>query len=392
MSAAWSNEQAWSWLLGRDSRGDWRLRDARERPPASDPQILLLRRVVATPKACFPKIIESIARTSSKAAEELGWRYMSRKGPEGRRHWLIFQRRPARNLVGLELIDRAQLGLWFFAGFQEPHGLDESRRAPYEDNSEVCLPRFLLSDADELPIDRWLSDALAGRLDFRPAPDPAVVGTACDRSALIDATLALMSGADERWLRALRPRVIPLDPPGSVIELQRARCILGRSDEVDIKIQQPTVSGRHVLLEVDDERLWIHDLESRNGLKVDGWSLRPGETRPLADLSIVELGDARALISCEAARESTRQELALSALVTSAVIDPERLVELRGACPADCNLLEWLVLRGHINAEAWLRHDPQSDPLPNPHLRPIGLAAAGLLLVAGLCWLWLEQS
>ena len=46
--------------------------------------------------------------------------------------------------------------------------------------------------------------------------------------------------------------------------------IIGRHPKCHIAINDPTVSGRHVKLEVAEESCALHDLESTNGVRVNG--------------------------------------------------------------------------------------------------------------------------
>ncbi|HMO13594.1 MAG TPA: trypsin-like peptidase domain-containing protein [Pirellulaceae bacterium] len=55
-----------------------------------------------------------------------------------------------------------------------------------------------------------------------------------------------------------------------LIELSNRTSTIGRRPKCDIKFSDETVSGRHARLKVDGDRLTVEDLESANGLIVDG--------------------------------------------------------------------------------------------------------------------------
>jgi pSer/pThr/pTyr-binding forkhead associated (FHA) protein len=47
-------------------------------------------------------------------------------------------------------------------------------------------------------------------------------------------------------------------------------CLIGRGKEADLALPDQTVSHRHALLDATDDKLWIKDLESANGVWVNG--------------------------------------------------------------------------------------------------------------------------
>jgi hypothetical protein len=91
-------------------------------------------------------------------------------------------------------------------------------------------------------------------------------------------------------LDLLRPRhgstdaLTPLQPPAVA---RGERLTLGRDDACHYVIADRSVSKRHAELERRDDGWVIHDLQSRNGTRINGWRvpaqrLRPGD--------VVELG------------------------------------------------------------------------------------------------------
>jgi serine/threonine protein kinase len=75
---------------------------------------------------------------------------------------------------------------------------------------------------------------------------------------------------------------------------ERATCLVGRSDECDIRIGEAPgrVSRRHCRLEIDPPQLWIRDMGSRNGTYVNGRRLGRLTERALGHGDEVHLGDA----------------------------------------------------------------------------------------------------
>lgn len=78
------------------------------------------------------------------------------------------------------------------------------------------------------------------------------------------------------------------------IVLTRDRLVIGRSKRVDIVIDSPELSRRHVLLERDGHEFVIRDLDSRNGLyldrvKIHSAVLRGGDTLQIGNVTFVFL-------------------------------------------------------------------------------------------------------
>jgi adenylate cyclase len=67
---------------------------------------------------------------------------------------------------------------------------------------------------------------------------------------------------------------------GTVFFLEGEAATLGRSSECDIVIPDGWISARHALLEVRGDRVWIVDLESRNGTFVNDRRVREAPLRP----------------------------------------------------------------------------------------------------------------
>ena len=47
-------------------------------------------------------------------------------------------------------------------------------------------------------------------------------------------------------------------------------CLIGRGEEADLVLADHTVSHRHALIDSSDDQLWIKDLDSVNGVWLNG--------------------------------------------------------------------------------------------------------------------------
>lgn len=77
------------------------------------------------------------------------------------------------------------------------------------------------------------------------------------------------------------------------IAISHLPCVLGRASECDHRLDDPMISRRHCAFSFRDGQVWIEDLASRNGTRLDGepvlapCPLVDGATLQLARLSFV---------------------------------------------------------------------------------------------------------
>ena len=64
--------------------------------------------------------------------------------------------------------------------------------------------------------------------------------------------------------------VAALSWSGQRLELQRERTVIGRSKDCDVQVTDPNVSRRHAEVRHEDDAYWLVDLDSTNGVEVDG--------------------------------------------------------------------------------------------------------------------------
>lgn len=77
---------------------------------------------------------------------------------------------------------------------------------------------------------------------------------------------------------------------GDNIRLSRSPLTMGRRESCDICLQFPNVSGKHCELTFKDG-LWIlHDLDSRNGTKVNGTRLDSGGKKVVHTGDVITIG------------------------------------------------------------------------------------------------------
>ncbi len=78
---------------------------------------------------------------------------------------------------------------------------------------------------------------------------------------------------------------------GDPIPLLKNRLRVGRRESCDIVLDYGNISGHHCLLEIDEGYWFVRDLQSSNGIKVDGKRILPGVRKrvdPNAELTIAK--------------------------------------------------------------------------------------------------------
>ena len=110
---------------------------------------------------------------------------------------------------------------------------------------------------------------------------------------------------------------------------------IGRADDCEIRIDDPSVSRRHALL-VAGEPMTVQDLGSRNGVRALGRTLSANETLPIAPGVVFEVGVALCVVQRRvtvAAEESASTSAALEATHDLASARGEDVDALAGAVP-----------------------------------------------------------
>ncbi len=81
----------------------------------------------------------------------------------------------------------------------------------------------------------------------------------------------------------------PHTSESAAVVLHRFPCVVGRHSACDHRIPHPSVSRRHCVFRLRDGRVWVEDLGSTNGTRLNGEPLTG--LRPLTDGDRLELAD-----------------------------------------------------------------------------------------------------
>jgi predicted component of type VI protein secretion system len=83
----------------------------------------------------------------------------------------------------------------------------------------------------------------------------------------------------------MKAELVPLDG-GAAIELVKELTVVGRNEEADLRLDRRSVSKSHCVLVKTDGFLFVRDLASTNGTKVNGQRVRRAALLPGDQLSI----------------------------------------------------------------------------------------------------------
>src|SRR5919204_253518 len=62
-------------------------------------------------------------------------------------------------------------------------------------------------------------------------------------------------------------------------EIEKRRVVIGRSKDCDIQVADPNVSRRHAEIRQEGSAYWVVDLDSTNGMEVNGRRLKRAKLR-----------------------------------------------------------------------------------------------------------------
>ena len=142
----------------------------------------------------------------------------------------------------------------------------------------------LLTDGDRIQIGRaWLG--VRFRTPGGAAPEKAF--------STQDIALALVQGTLIQAGSAVAPRLTVMRGPDRGLELvlkEERSYVLGRDMDADLCLSDEDASRRHTRVVRRGSRLWVIDLGSKNGTRLDGRRLRPNVAEAWSDMAVLELG------------------------------------------------------------------------------------------------------
>jgi hypothetical protein len=202
---------------------------------------------------------------------------------------------PNEYTIYLSPDDRAQ-----FEGYEQSliGELQEylSEHARRETYALMSAPKVLLETDEDLEVGefgiatRMVQQERRGEQEAEepePAPDLDAGATMIYKPAAPMATQAV-SAAE----LGLQREIVTLNANGRRHEITKRRTVLGRSKDSDIQIEDSNVSRRHAELRQEGTAYWIVDLDSTNGVEINGRRVKRakldnGDTITLGSTDIV---------------------------------------------------------------------------------------------------------
>ncbi|MEP6813438.1 MAG: DUF3662 and FHA domain-containing protein [Actinomycetota bacterium] len=176
---------------------------------------------------------------------------------------------PNEYTVYLSTADREQ-----FEGYENSlqGELEEyiGEHAKKEDYALLTAPRVLLETDDDLAVGefgiatRMVQPRRAKRDDGEPEEQIEPGATMIYKPKAMPAAAEAVADPD------LEREVATLSWDGRTLRVDKRRVVLGRSRECDIQVEDANVSRRHAELRQEGSAYWIVDLDSTNGIEVNG--------------------------------------------------------------------------------------------------------------------------
>lgn len=116
-----------------------------------------------------------------------------------------------------------------------------------------------------------------------PKPVEAPVTEATGTPEQADAKIPARNREIKRFRGKLTPKA-----GGDLIALLTERVVIGRSSDCDVVLAYPAVSSQHCELQFREGYWFANDLDSRNGIRIDGESVKSGWLMPGSTLSVAK--------------------------------------------------------------------------------------------------------
>ncbi len=168
---------------------------------------------------------------------------------------------------------------------------EHSRRESY---SLLSSPKVLIETDEDLEVGEF---GIATRM-AQPEQGPAEEAEAPAPEVESGATMIYKPAAPPETQAAspaelgLEQEVASLSLNGERHEIRKRRTVIGRSKDCDIQLNDTNVSRRHAELRQEGTAYWIVDLDSTNGVEINGRrakraKLDPGDTVTLGSTDLV---------------------------------------------------------------------------------------------------------
>jgi hypothetical protein len=199
---------------------------------------------------------------------------------------------PNEYTVYLAPADRAQ-----FEGYEDSLKLElqeylgeHARRESY---ALLSSPRVLFETDEDLEIGEFGIATRMTQAKGATEPEPETGATMIYKPKT---PIAQQTEAVSPEELGMEREAVALIADGRRYEITKRRSTIGRSKDCDVQIADPNISRRHAELSQEGATYWIVDLDSTNGLEVNGKRTKRAK---LADGDVVKLGSTELTFSRE---------------------------------------------------------------------------------------------
>ena len=146
-----------------------------------------------------------------------------------------------------------------------------AEHAKRENYALLTAPRVQLETDDDLVLGEFgiATRMVQPRHGNRVADEPAEQAEP-GATMVYKPAVPIEAGEEPPEEQELRREVAVLSWDGRTLRVDKRRVLLGRSRECDIQVEDANVSRRHAELRQEGSAYWIIDLDSTNGIEVDG--------------------------------------------------------------------------------------------------------------------------
>ncbi len=175
---------------------------------------------------------------------------------------------PNEYSVYLSVEDRSQFATYeeSLVDELEQYLAEHARREQY---ALLSAPRVLLHTDNDLTVGefgiatRMVQPGAGRRREGEPSPSATMIYRAAEPQQ------QETESASEEEL-GVAPEVVTLTVDGKKHEVTKRKTLIGRSKECDVRIEDAAASRRHAEIRQEGAAYWIVDLDSTNGLEVNG--------------------------------------------------------------------------------------------------------------------------
>jgi hypothetical protein len=108
-----------------------------------------------------------------------------------------------------------------------------------------------------------------------PVPSGAVAARTTATKSMT-ATAATRSAHDDELLKKYRLALVSVQNPAKKFRIKQVTSLIGRNPGSDITISDPSISRQHCLLQLADRGVHVKDLNTVNGTRINGITMKEG--------------------------------------------------------------------------------------------------------------------